>query len=101
MAKIQIERNPTLPGEILAEEFLRPLGITQKKFADHLGVDIKVINRLINGKTSLSPELALKLSSSLGTTPEFWLSFQYELDLYYAKKNLKNLPSLINTKFNS
>lgn len=95
MAKPQIERKPTTPGEILAEEFLRPMGITQKKFADHIGVDIKVINRLINGKTSLSPELALKFAASFETTAEFWLSFQYELDLYFAKKNLSQLPSKI------
>lgn len=98
MAKIQIERSPTLPGEILAEEFLRPMALTQKEFADHLGVDIKVINRLINGKTALSPELALKISASLGTTAEFWLSLQYDLDLFLAKKKIKQLPSLIASK---
>lgn len=95
MAKIQIDRKPTLPGEILSEEFLKPMSLTQKQFADHIGVDIKVINRLINGKTSLSPDLALKFAASLGTTAEFWLSFQYDIDLYQAKKNLKSLPSPI------
>lgn len=95
MAKIQIERKPTSPGEVLAEEFLKPMQITQKKFADHIGVDIKVINRLINGKTSLSPELALKFAASFDTTPEFWLSFQYEIDLYLARKNISHLPSKI------
>ncbi len=98
MAKIPIERSPTLPGEILAEEFLRPMALTQKEFADHIGVDIKVINRLINGKTTLSPELALKISASLGTTAEFWLSLQYDLDLFVAKKKIKELPSLIVSK---
>jgi addiction module HigA family antidote len=95
MAKIQIERKPTSPGEVLAEEFLKPMQITQKKFADHIGVDIKVINRLINGKTSLSPELALKFAASFDTTAEFWLSFQYEIDLYLARKNISRLPSKI------
>ena len=57
------KRKPTSPGEILNQEFMKPLGLTQKALADHIGVDIKVINRLINGKTSVSSELALNLVS--------------------------------------
>lgn len=98
MAKIQIVRSPTLPGQILSEEFLKPMALTQKQFADHIGVDIKVVNRLINGKTSLSPDLALKLSASFGTTAEFWLSLQYDVNLFLAKKKIKNLPGLISQK---
>ena len=93
MAKLNYKRQPTLPGVILSEEFLKPLQITQKQLADHIEVDIKVINRLINGRTSLSAEMALKLSSTFQTTPDFWLSAQYENDLFKAKKTLTKLPT--------
>jgi len=69
-------RKPTTPGEILKEEYLIPLGLTQKIVADHLGIDIKVINRLVNGKTSVSSELVLKLASAFDTSPEFWSNAQ-------------------------
>ena len=77
-------RHPTTPGEILKEEFLAPLGLTQKFLADHLMCDIKVINRLVNGKTSVSAELALKLAATFNTTPEFWLNAQRAIDLYLS-----------------
>jgi addiction module HigA family antidote len=92
MNKINFKRKPTLPGEILSEEFLKPLQITQKELADHIEVDIKVINRLINGRTSLSAEMALKLSASFETSPDFWLSAQYENDLYEARLAIGKLP---------
>lgn len=93
MSKITYKRKPTLPGEILSEEFLQPLQITQKQLADHIEVDIKVINRLINGRTSLSAEMALKLSATFQTTPDFWLSAQYENDLFEARKSVTKLPA--------
>jgi len=52
-------RKPTSPGEILREEFLTPLGMTQKQLANHLGCDVKVVNRLVNGRTSVTAEMAL------------------------------------------
>ena len=90
--KLNYKRQPTLPGEILSEEFLKPLNITQKELARHVDVDIKVINRLINGRTTLSAEMALKLSATFQTTPDFWLSAQYENDLFLAKKSITKLP---------
>ena len=66
---ITIDREPTTPGEILYEEFLKPLNITQKQLADHLGCDVKVINRIVNNRTSISAEMAIKLGSALGTSP--------------------------------
>jgi len=67
-----IQREPTTPGEILLEEFLTPLGITQKQLADHVGCDVKVINRIINNRTSVTAEMALKLANTFNTTPQFW-----------------------------
>jgi len=55
------KREPTSPGEILREEFLKPLGLTQRQVADHLGYEVKVINRIVNGRTGVTPEMALKL----------------------------------------
>ena len=88
-------RRPTTPGEILKEEFLIPLGLTQKVVAEHLEIDIKVINRLINGKTSVSPDLGLKLAAAFDTTPEFWLNAQLAVDLFDAHEEMgsNELPS--------
>ena len=86
-------RQPTGPGEILREEFLIPLGLTQKELADHLGCDIKVINRLVNGRTSVSAEMAMKLGAAFKTSPEFWLNAQKAVDLYHAAASATDLPS--------
>ncbi len=88
-------RPPTTPGEILREEFLVPLGMTQKQLADHLGCDIKVINRIVNGRTSITAEMALKLGAAFRTTPEFWLNAQKAVDLYRAARRLAELPKAL------
>lgn len=89
---MQRKREPTTPGEILLEEFLKPLGLTQKQLADHLGCDVKVVNRIVNGRTGVTPEMALKLGASFRTSPEFWLNAQKAVDLYRAAKTLGALP---------
>jgi len=88
-------RKPTPPGEMLKEEFLAPLGLTQRQLADHIGVEIKTINRFINGKTSLTPLLALKLSAAFGTTPEFWMNLQNSSDLWEIQNSKFRLPKPI------
>lgn len=92
-----IKRKPTTPGEILKEEFLIPLGLTQRELAIHIGCDIKVINRLVNGRTNLTASLALKLSKVFKTSPELWLNAQKEVDIFEAyKKDKKSIsPFLI------
>jgi len=90
---MRMKREPTTPGEILDEEYLAPLGMTQKELADHLGCDIKVINRIVNGRTSVSAAMAVKLGAAFRTTPEFWLNAQKAVDLYRAEKKLGKLPS--------
>ncbi len=87
-----IEREPTAPGEILEQEFLRPLNMTQKQLADHLGCDVKVVNRIVNNKTSISAEMAIRLSSTFGTSPEFWLNAQQAVDIYRAKQRIRKTP---------
>lgn len=86
------QRKPTSPGEILREEFLKPLGISQKQLADHLGCDVKVINRIVNARTRVTPEMALKLGAAFRTSPEFWLNAQRAVDLYESSNALDHLP---------
>lgn len=88
-------RPPTSPGEILQEEFLRPLGLTQKQLADHVGCDVKVINRIVNGRCAVTAGMAIRLGASLGTTPQFWLNAQQAVELYRASGRLKGLPGAI------
>ena len=85
-------REPTTPGEILSEEFLVPLRMTQKQLADHLGCDVKVVNRIVNGRASVSTEMALKLGAAFRTTPDFWLNAQKAVDLYLAAQEVVELP---------
>lgn len=75
-----MKRKPTSPGEILNEEFLKPLGITQRELAHHLSCDERVINRIINERTRVTPEMASKLALAFDTTPDFWLNAQMACD---------------------
>ena len=92
MTALARRRKPTTPGEILREEFLLPLAMTQRQLAAHLGCDLKVINRIINGRTSVTAEMALKLGAAFRTSPEFWLNAQKAVDLHQAARYLSNLP---------
>lgn len=83
------------PGEILSEEFLKPAGITQTDFARHVGCDVKTINRLVNGHTSLDAKMARRLAAALGTTPEFWINLQKAVDLHEAQQADPDLPSVL------
>lgn len=75
------KRVPTHPGEILREEFLVPLGVTQVAVAEHSGVPVQRINELVRGKRGVTPETAWLLAGAFGTTPEFWLTLQSNHDL--------------------
>lgn len=86
------QRQPTTPGEILREEYLEPLGMTQKGLATHIGCDVKVVNRIVNARTSVTAEMALKLGAAFGTTPDFWLNAQRAIDLHRAASRLRSLP---------
>lgn len=74
-------RIPTHPGEILLEEFLDPLEVTQVAFSKHIGVPVQRINELIRGKRGVTPETAWLLAQALGTTPQFWINLQTNFDL--------------------
>jgi addiction module HigA family antidote len=81
-------RKPTSPGEILSEEFLKPMKMTQKQLADHLSCDVKVINRIINGRTSVTAEMAIRLAAAFNMSAEFWLNAQQAVDVYNATKKI-------------
>jgi addiction module HigA family antidote len=78
-------RIPTHPGEVLLEEFLRPLEIPQTHFAEHIGVPVQRINELINAKRGITPDTAWLLARALRTTPEFWMNLQAAYDLARAR----------------
>lgn len=88
-------RKPTSPGEILSEEFLKPMHLTQSILAKHIGCDVKVINRIINERTIVTTEMAIKFAASFGNTAEFWLNAQRAVDLYKANLNIRQLPRRI------
>lgn len=92
---ITIEREPTTSGEILQEEFLSPLKISQKQLASHLGYDVKVINRIVNDRSSVTVEMAVKLGKSFNTSAQFWLNAQQTVDIYRVTKNIKDFPQPI------
>ena len=75
------QRIPTHPGEILAEEFLKPLDLTQVALAHHIGVPVQRVNEIACGKRGISAETAWLLSGAFGTTPEFWINLQTSYDL--------------------
>lgn len=74
-------RIATHPGEILKEEFLHPVGITQVAFARHMGIPLQRVNEIVRGKRGVTPETAWLLSQALGTTPQFWMNLQDAYDL--------------------
>ena len=89
-------RIPTHPGEILRNQFLGPLGLTQVALAEHLGVPVQRINELVRGKRGVSSETAWLLAQAFDTTPEFWLNLQTNHDLV-ANRPERAIPPLRKT----
>ena len=79
---------PIFPGEILLGEFLKPLEISQNKFARDIDVPVARVNEIIKGKRSISTDTALRFAIYFGTSPEFWVNLQSRYDLKIAKKTL-------------
>lgn len=78
--------NPFHPGEMLLEEFLQPMSLTQTAFAKKLGWTTARLNELIKGKRGITADAALDLADALGTTPKLWMNLQATYDLHRAKK---------------
>ena len=88
------KRSPSHPGEMLAEEFLGPLGINQTVFAKHLGWTHARVNEIIRGKRGVTPESALAIADALGTTPDLWLNLQRNYDLWHAMQGRKPIKPI-------
>jgi antitoxin HigA-1 len=78
--------NPPHPGEFIASVYLKPNGITGRELASKLGVSPSTLNRILTGKSGVSPEMALRLCKCLGRSPESWLAMQHGYDLWLAKR---------------
>lgn len=83
--------NPPHPGEVIRELCLEPLGLKVTDAAKALGVSRKALSELLNGRTGVSPEMALRLSIAFDTTPESWLTQQMHYDLWQARKKASGL----------
>jgi addiction module HigA family antidote len=88
-------REPAHPGEMLLEEFLTPLGMTQRELADAIHVPYQRINEIINGRRGITPGTALRLGKYFGMSPGFWLNLQLRWDLYQAQKKEKPILEAI------
>lgn len=82
--RLPTHRAPTHPGEMLLEEFLKPLGMTQVELAKRIDVSFPRVNEIVKGRRGVTPDTALRLARLFGTTPTFWLNGQLAWDLWHA-----------------
>ena len=86
MVRIPTDREPTHPGEMLRQEFLTPLGMTQRDLSTAINVPFQRVNEVVRGRRGVAPSTALRLSRFLGTSPDFWMNLQLRWDLYHAQR---------------
>ncbi len=87
MIRVPTNRTPTHPGEMLLEEFLIPMNITQRELANAIHVPYQRINDLVNGRRGATPSSALRLAKFFGNSPDFWMNLQLRWDLYFAQQS--------------
>ena len=87
MIRIPTKREPTHPGEMLVEEFLNPMQITQRDLASAINVSYQRVNELVNKKRGITPSTALRLARFFGVSADFWLNMQMRWDLYKAQES--------------
>ena len=87
MVRVPTHRPPTHPGEMLLEEFLRPMNLTQRQLADAIHVPFQRVNEIINGKRGVTPATALRLARYFNTSAAFWMNLQLRWDLYHAQQD--------------
>jgi len=80
------DRKPTHPGEVLLEDVIKPLGLTITEAAARLGVTRKALSELVNLRSGMSPEMAVRVAKATATSPESWLNMQTKLDLWHAQR---------------
>jgi addiction module HigA family antidote len=86
MVRVPTNREPTHPGEILREEFLKPMSITQRELADLIHVPYQRVNELVNKRRGITPSTALRLARAFGNSPSFWMNLQLRWDLFQAQQ---------------
>ena len=98
MVRVPTHREPTHPGEMLREEFLVPMEITQRELADAIHVPYQRVNEIINRKRGITPSTALRLARFFRMSEEFWLNLQLRWDLYQAiraeEKDIKSIKPI-------
>jgi addiction module HigA family antidote len=87
MIRVPTKRTPTHPGEMLLEEFLVPMGITQRELASSIHVSYQRVNDLVNGRRGLTPSSALRLAKFFGNSSDFWMNIQLRWDLYFTQQS--------------
>ncbi len=87
MVRIPTSRAPTHPGEMLLEEFLLPMHITQRDLANAIHVPYQRINDIVNGRRGITPSTALRLARFFGMSPDFWMNLQLRWDMYFAQQD--------------
>ncbi len=97
MIHIPTNRTPTHPGEMLLEEFLTPMSITQRELANAIHVPYQPINDLVNGRRGVTPSGALRLAKFFGNSPDFWMNLQMRWDLYFAQQSETKVIETIHT----
>jgi addiction module HigA family antidote len=100
MIRIPTSRTPTHPGEMLLEEFLNPMKITQRALADGIHVPYQRVNDIINGRRGITPSSALRLAKYFGTSADFWMNLQLRWDLFFAQKTEANILDEIQPNLN-
>lgn len=86
MVRVPTHRTPTHPGEMLLEEFLTPMGISQKDLAVNIEVPYQRINEIVNGRRGTTPSTALRLAKFFEMSADFWMNLQLRWDLYFAQQ---------------
>ncbi|MBI1731798.1 MAG: HigA family addiction module antidote protein [Gammaproteobacteria bacterium] len=97
MRTLPKKRPPTHPGEMLIREYLEPMGVSQRKFAAHLGWTYARLNEIVNGRRGVSAESALAFGEALRTGPEFWMNLQRDWDLWHLLRGRERVPPLRKT----
>jgi len=90
--------NPPHPGEFIREVYMEPFGLTGRQLSSKLGVSPSTLNRILNGNSGVSSEMALRLSKALGRSPESWLTMQGNYDLWHARQTV-NLDTVEKIEF--
>jgi addiction module HigA family antidote len=104
--RLPTNRPPTHPGEMLLEEYLKPLGVSQTHFASAIGVSYVRLNSIVKGHRAVTPDTALRLERALGASADYWLNLQLVWDLWHAKRSaeartirrIRPLPELAKAK---